>query len=100
MLPDSRLARMYSLYQGARLVTPTSPTSLRGRLDRTALPPHALLMPSCRSRAGAGRLRDFPNAPGTLDLDLSGTVTRSVPSLHLPSRTAHARTRFRAGAEC
>lgn len=52
----------------------------------TALSPHALLRATLRIERAMGRLRDFPNAPRTLDVDLldHGGLVRATRRLVLP----------------
>ena len=60
---------------------------------RTVLSPHELLMELQRLEAAHGRMRPYPNAPRTLDLDLllhDGAML-ATPTLTLPHPRLHER---------
>jgi 2-amino-4-hydroxy-6-hydroxymethyldihydropteridine diphosphokinase len=95
MLPDTRLARISSLYRSAPVGYLDQPEFINAvALIETALPPRALLDALLKIERRRGRVRDFPNAPRTLDLDilLYGDDTYSDEALTIP----HARMAERA----
>ncbi|HXF67321.1 MAG TPA: 2-amino-4-hydroxy-6-hydroxymethyldihydropteridine diphosphokinase [Burkholderiales bacterium] len=86
-LPATRLVRRSSLYRNP-------PAGLREQPDfvnavamvETALAPRALLGELLAIERAHGRVRDFPNAPRTLDLDLVlyGDLELREPGLTIP----------------
>jgi 2-amino-4-hydroxy-6-hydroxymethyldihydropteridine diphosphokinase len=70
-IPGGRLAARSSLYRSAPLGYADQPEFVNAvaALD-TSLAPETLLDELLRIEAAHGRLRPFPNAPRTLDLDL------------------------------
>lgn len=94
-LPDTRLAARSSLYRSAAVGYTDQPDFINAvAVIETALVPHALLAALLDIERAQGRVRDFANAPRTLDLDilLYGDVVMHEPGLTIP----HARMLERA----
>ncbi len=71
MLPDTRIAQMSSLYRTAPVGFLDQPHFVNAvALIETALTPRALLDELLSIERRYGRVRDFPNAPRALDLDI------------------------------
>jgi 2-amino-4-hydroxy-6-hydroxymethyldihydropteridine diphosphokinase len=94
MLPDTRLARVSSLYRSAPVGYLDQPdfTNAVAQIE-TALAPRALLDQLLAIERRYGRVRDFANAPRTLDLDiiLYGECIVQEPGLTIPHPRAHER---------
>jgi len=94
MLPDTRLARVSSLYRSAPVGYLDQPdfTNAVARIE-TALPPRALLDQLLAIERRYGRVRDFANAPRTLDLDilLYDECVVQEPGLTIPHPRVHER---------
>lgn len=94
-LPGTRLIAKSSLYRSAPVGYADQPDFINAvAVIETALAPHALLDALLEIERAQGRVRDFPNAPRTLDLDivLYGDVVMHEPGLTIP----HARMLERA----
>ena len=94
MLPDTRLARMSSLYRSAPVGYLEQPDFINAVAQiETALSPRALLDALLEIERRLGRVRDFPNAPRTLDLDLVlyGETVCAEPALTVPHPRMHER---------
>ncbi len=94
-LPDTRLLRRSSLYRSAPVGYADQPDFINAvAVIETALDPHALLAALLDIERAQGRVREFPNAPRTLDLDivLYGDRVLQEPGLTIP----HARMLERA----
>ncbi|HET7160773.1 MAG TPA: 2-amino-4-hydroxy-6-hydroxymethyldihydropteridine diphosphokinase [Burkholderiales bacterium] len=94
MLPQTRLARVSSLYRSGPVGYLDQPDFINAVAEiETALRPHALLDELFKIERGAGRVRDFPNAPRTLDLDLLlyEDFVCEEPALTLPHPRMHER---------
>lgn len=94
-LPGTRLVAKSSLYRSAPVGYADQPDFINAvALIETALTPHALLAALLDVERAQGRVRDFPNAPRTLDLDivLYGDLVLREPGLTIP----HARMLERA----
>lgn len=94
-LPDTRLLARSSLYRSAPVGYADQPDFINAvAMIETALTPHALLDAVLNIERVNGRIREFPNAPRTLDLDivLYGDVVLQEPGLTIP----HARMLERA----
>lgn len=94
MLPDTRLARVSSLYQSAPVGYLDQPDYMNAVAQiETALAPRALLDELLGIERRYGRVRDFPNAPRTLDLDivLYGDNVVQEPGLTIPHPRMHER---------
>ena len=93
-LPQTRLAAQSSLYR-------TAPVGYAGQPDfinavaalETGLGPREMLDALLAIEAGHGRVRTFPNAPRTLDLDvlLYGEVQINEDGLTIPHPRMHER---------
>lgn len=95
LLPDTRLIAKSSLYRSPPAGYADQPDFVNAvALIETALAPQALLEALLDIERAQGRVRDFPNAPRTLDLDivLYGDVVMHGPGLTIP----HARMLERA----
>lgn len=94
MLPDTRLARVSSLYRSAPVGYLDQPdfTNAVAQIE-TALTPRALLDQLLAIERRYGRVRDFPNSPRTLDLDilLYGEWIVQEPALTIPHPRMHER---------
>lgn len=94
-LPGTRLLARSSLYRSAPVGYADQPDFINAvAMIETALAPHALLAALLDIERTNGRVREFPNAPRTLDLDivLYGDVILHEPGLTIP----HARMLERA----
>lgn len=94
-LPGTRLVAKSSLYRSAPVGYADQPDFINAvAMIETALTPHALLDALLDVERAHGRVRDFPNAPRTLDLDivLYGDLVLHEPGLTIP----HARMLERA----
>jgi 2-amino-4-hydroxy-6-hydroxymethyldihydropteridine diphosphokinase len=94
MLPDTRLARVSSLYRSAPVGYLDQPdfTNAVAQIE-TALTPRTLLDHLLAIERRYGRVRDFPNAPRTLDLDilLYDECIVQEPGLTIPHPRMHER---------
>jgi 2-amino-4-hydroxy-6-hydroxymethyldihydropteridine diphosphokinase len=94
MIADTRLSRVSSLYRTAPVGYRDQPdfTNAVARIE-TALTPRALLDALLAVEQRYGRVRDFPNAPRTLDLDivLFGDSVVQEPGLTIPHPRMHER---------
>lgn len=94
-LPGSRVVARSSLYRSAPVGYADQPDFINAvAIIETTLTPHALLDAVLAIERAHGRVREFPNAPRTLDLDivLYGDVVLQEPGLTIP----HARMLERA----
>ena len=94
-LPGTRLLARSSLYRSAPVGYADQPDFINAvALIDTTLEPHALLEALLAIERVNGRVREFPNAPRTLDLDivLYGDTVIHDPGLTIP----HARMLERA----
>lgn len=94
-LPGTRVLARSSLYRSAPVGYADQPDFVNAvAMIETALAPHALLDALLAIERAHGRVREFPNAPRTLDLDivLYGDVVLQEPGLTIP----HARMLERA----
>jgi 2-amino-4-hydroxy-6-hydroxymethyldihydropteridine diphosphokinase len=94
-LPGTRLTARSSLYRSAPVGYADQPDFINAvALIDTTLEPHALLEALLAIERVNGRVREFPNAPRTLDLDivLYGDTVIHDPGLTIP----HARMLERA----
>ena len=94
-LPDTKLVARSSLYRSAPVGYADQPDFINAvAIIETALAPHALLDAVLAIERVNGRVREFPNAPRTLDLDilLYGDLVLQEPGLTIP----HARMLERA----
>ncbi len=95
VLPDTRLLVRSSLYRSAPVGYADQPDFINAvAIIETSLAPHALLDALLTIERVNGRVREFPNAPRTLDLDivLYGDSVVHDPGLTIP----HARMLERA----
>ena len=94
-LPGTRLLARSSLYRSAPVGYADQPDFINAvAIIETTLAPHALLDALLAIERVNGRVREFPNAPRTLDLDivLYGDMVLQEPGLTIP----HARMLERA----
>ena len=94
-LPGTRLLTRSSLYRSAPVGYADQPDFINAvAMIETDLSPHVLLAALLDVERAHGRIRDFPNAPRTLDLDivLYGDLVLHEPGLTIP----HARMLERA----
>jgi 2-amino-4-hydroxy-6-hydroxymethyldihydropteridine diphosphokinase len=94
MMPDTRLAAISSLYRNPPVGYVDQPDFVNAVAKiETALAPRALLDALLDIERRFGRVRDFPNAPRTLDLDivLYGSETVAEPGLTIPHPRMHER---------
>ena len=87
MLPKTRLARVSSLYASAPVGYTDQPDFVNAvAMIETALEPHALLDALLAIERRYGRVREFPNAPRTLDLDIAlyDELVCDEPALTIP----------------
>ncbi|GAA5181763.1 2-amino-4-hydroxy-6-hydroxymethyldihydropteridine diphosphokinase [Niveibacterium umoris] len=93
-LPQTRLIARSSLYRTAPIDAPDQPDywNAVAAVD-TALEPLDLLHALQKIEASHGRVREFRNAPRTLDLDLLmfGGITLDADELTLPHPRMHLR---------
>lgn len=93
-LPDTRVVARSSLYRSTPVGVAGQPDYLNAviALD-TALAPRPLLEALLTIEHDAGRRRDFPMAPRTLDLDLllHGDAVIDVAGLQVPHPRMHER---------
>jgi len=93
-IPDTKVIARSSLYRSAPIGYADQPAFLNcvARLE-TALPAQSLLAQLQQIERGLGRVRSFPNAPRTIDLDLLlyGTGSLDAPNLTLPHPRMHER---------
>ena len=86
-LPDTQLIAQSSLYRSAPVGYVEQPDFVNAvAAIRTALAPQALLAALLAIEREHGRVRDFPNAPRTLDLDIAlyGNEVIHEPGLSIP----------------
>jgi 2-amino-4-hydroxy-6-hydroxymethyldihydropteridine diphosphokinase len=94
MLPDTRLARVSSLYRSAAVGYTEQPDFVNAvAAIETALAPRALLNALLEIERRHGRVRDFQNAPRTLDLDIViySDTTVNEAGLTIPHPRMHER---------
>ena len=94
-LPDTQLIAQSSLYRSAPVGYANQPDFVNAvAAIRTGLTPRALLDALLAIEREHGRVREFPNAPRTLDLDIALYGERVIhePGLSIP----HPRMRERA----
>jgi len=93
-LPQTRLVKCSSLYRCAPVGYREQPDFINAVAQlETALAPRALLDALLAIEHNHGRVRDFRNAPRTLDLDLLlyGDLQYHEPGLTLPHPCMHER---------
>ena len=93
-LPATRVVARSSLYRSAPAGYPDQPDFINAvAAVETALAPRALLEGLLAIERGHGRVRDFPNAPRTLDLDvlLYGDLRLHEHGLTIPHPRLHER---------
>jgi 2-amino-4-hydroxy-6-hydroxymethyldihydropteridine diphosphokinase len=93
-LPDTQLMAVSSLYRTAPVGYLDQPDFINAVAElETRLAPRALLDALLGIERRHGRVRDFPNAPRTLDLDLLlyGDNAVTEPGLTIPHPRMHAR---------
>jgi 2-amino-4-hydroxy-6-hydroxymethyldihydropteridine diphosphokinase len=93
-LPDTMLVRSSGLYRSVPVGYRDQPDFVNAVAElRTALSPRALLDQLLAIERAHGRLRTFPNAPRTLDLDIVLYGDRAVcePGLVIPHPRMHER---------
>ncbi len=93
-LPDTQLIAQSSLYRSAPVGYVNQPDFVNAvAAIRTALAPRALLDALLTIEREHGRVRDFPNAPRTLDLDIALYDERIInePGLTVPHPRMHQR---------
>lgn len=93
-LPQTRLVRRSSLYRSAPVGYQDQPDFVNAVAQiETGLNPRDLLEALLAIELRRGRVRDFPNAPRTLDLDivLYGSLTLHEPGLTIPHPRMHER---------
>lgn len=94
LTPGIALCRRSSLYRSAPIGYAEQPAFINAAVEvRTAFGPEELLSELLAIEQRHGRVRDFPNAPRTLDLDilLYGALQFIGPRLTLPHPRAHLR---------
>ena len=94
MMPDTRLARASSFYRSAPVGYRDQPDFVNAVAQiETALPPRKLLDELLAIERRFGRVRDFPNAPRTLDLDIVLYGDRKIEEtgLTIPHPRMHER---------
>jgi 2-amino-4-hydroxy-6-hydroxymethyldihydropteridine diphosphokinase len=94
MLPDSRVALVSSLYRTAPVGYADQPEFVNAVVGiETALDPRALLQELLAIERRHGRVRDMPNGPRTLDLDilLYGDAPYEDADLTIPHPRLHER---------
>jgi len=93
-LPQTRLVRRSSLYRSAPVGYRDQPDFVNAVAQiETGLGPRDLLEALLAIELRRGRVRDFPNAPRTLDLDivLYGSLALHEPGLTIPHPRMHER---------
>lgn len=93
-LPQTRFARVSSLYRSVPVGYRNQPDFINAvAAVETTLAPRALLEQLLAIERAHGRVREFPNAPRTLDLDiiLYGTRALQEPGLAIPHPRMHER---------
>jgi len=93
-LPQTRLVRRSSLYSSAPVGYRDQPDFINAVAQiETGLGARDLLEALLAIELRHGRVRDFPNAPRTLDLDivLYGSLTLHEPGLTIPHPRMHER---------
>ncbi len=93
-LPDTQLMARSSLYRSAPVGYANQPDFVNAvAAIRTRLSPRDLLDALLAIECAHGRVRDFPNAPRTLDLDIALYGEHSVhePGLTVPHPRMHER---------
>lgn len=93
-LPQTRLLARSALYRTAPVGFLEQPAFVNAcALVETGLEPRALLEALLAIEHRHGRVRDLPNGPRTLDLDivLYGTMAHHEPGLTIPHPRAHER---------
>lgn len=93
-LPQTELLACSSLYRSAAVGYTDQPDFVNAVASiRTALAPRALLDALLEIEREQGRVREFPNAPRTLDLDilLYGNRVIHEPGLTIPHPRLHER---------
>jgi len=93
-LPGTRLIASSSFYRSAPVGYRDQPDFVNAvAAIETPLDPHALLGALLRIERDHGRVRDFPNAPRTLDLDIVayGNLSLAEAGLTIPHPRAHER---------
>jgi len=93
-LPDTQLAARSSLYRSTPVGFVNQPDFVNAvAAIRTALAPRTLLDALLAIEREHGRVREFPNAPRTLDLDivLYGERVIDEPGLSVPHPRMHER---------
>jgi 2-amino-4-hydroxy-6-hydroxymethyldihydropteridine diphosphokinase len=93
-LPDTQLIAQSSLYRSAPVGYANQPDFVNAvAAIRTGLAPRALLDALLAIEREHGRVRDFPNAPRTLDLDIAlyGEHVIHEPGLSIPHPRMHQR---------
>lgn len=94
MLPDTLLAAISSLYTNPAVGYVNQPDFVNAVAKiQTGLAPRALLAELLAIERRFGRVREFENAPRTLDLDivLYGSETIDEPGLTVPHPRMHER---------
>jgi 2-amino-4-hydroxy-6-hydroxymethyldihydropteridine diphosphokinase len=94
MMRDTRLAAISSLYRNPPVGYADQPDFVNAVAKiETGLEPRALLDALLAIERRFGRVRDFPNAPRTLDLDivLYASDTVDEPGLTIPHPRMHER---------
>lgn len=94
MLPKTRLAAVSSLYRSEPVGYVEQPDFVNAVAKiETALGPRELLDALLAIERSRGRVRDFPNAPRTLDLDviLYDETRHDEDGLHIPHPRMHER---------
>lgn len=93
-LPGTRLVAQSKLYRTAPVGYVDQPDFVNAcALLDTELAPHVLLQALLAVEERHGRVRDLPNGPRTLDLDivLYGNLAVAEPGLTIPHPRAHER---------
>jgi 2-amino-4-hydroxy-6-hydroxymethyldihydropteridine diphosphokinase len=93
-LPHTRVVRQSSLYRSAPVGYDAQPDFINAVVQlETGLAAERLLTELQALEARHGRLRSFPNAPRTLDLDLLlfGSLALDAPGLQVPHPRMHER---------
>lgn len=94
VLPQTRLVRSSSLYRSAPVGYLDQPDFVNAVAQiETGLGPRELLEALLAVERRHGRMRDFPNAPRTLDLDIAlyGGLTLHEHGLTIPHPRMHER---------